>query len=79
MTKIESIIGKEIKLVKMNECRFDELEQPMLHQDYIIADNINRIFTICDYDPESNLYAIYARGEKIWIYRNEFKVLIRNM
>lgn len=83
------MIGKEVKLVKMDSCRYIEDEfglRPMLAVDAIVESLLNQVGTILEYDYYDDMYLVSFESTKNgimyaeeWLYRNEFLVLIRNL
>ena len=83
------MIGREIKLVKMDNCRYIEDEfglKPMLAVDAIVESLLNQVGTILEYDYHDDMYLVAFESTKNgilyaeeWLYRNEFLVLIRNL
>lgn len=77
---LNNLIGKEVKIVGMNNIRLDENNNPMLYADMLVYNNMNCIFEVIDYDKENNSIAININGQqKVWLYRNEYIFLIRNL
>lgn len=77
---LDNIIGREIKIVGMNNVRLDENNNPMLYVDMLVYNNMNHVFEVIDYDKENNIIAINIKGQqKVWLYRNEYIFLIRNL
>lgn len=74
-----TMLDREVKLVRVNESRLDEFEMPMLYTDELIAENLNTIFEVVNYDSETKEIAIEINGEEIWLYRNEYYFVIRNL
>lgn len=74
-----TMLNREVKLVRVNEGRLDEFEMPMLYTDELIAENLNTIFEVVNYDSETKEIAIEINGEEIWLYRNEYYFVIRNL
>ena len=77
---LNNIIGREIKIVGINNIRLDENNNPMLYADMLVYNNMNCIFEVIDYDKENNIIAININGQQeVWLYRNEYIFLIRNL
>lgn len=76
---LNNIIGREIKIVGINNIRLDENYEPMLYADKLVCNNMNCIFEVIDYDKENNIVAININGLEVWLYRNEYIFLIRNL
>jgi hypothetical protein len=79
---LNTIIGREIKLIGINKKRYtieSGIKVPMLYQDGLIKKWQGHIFEIVDYNKEDKRTAIIIGGEKIWLYRDEYKILLRNI
>ncbi len=76
---LKNIIGMEIKLVNINECRLNDDMSPILFADKLIYNNLGYIFEVVDYDNIDKRIAINIGTNIIWLYRNEYIVLIRNL
>lgn len=76
---LKNIIGREIKLVNINECRLDENMSPILFVDKLVYNNLGYTFEVVDYDNIDKKIAINIGGNIVWLYRNEYIVLIRNL
>lgn len=75
--------GRDVKLVKLNECRYAYefgIKMPMLYEDEVAERHIGSIGTIIEYDKQYNQYhVLFDSGVDIWLYRNEFIILMSNM
>jgi hypothetical protein len=80
------MLNKEVKIVRLNESRYMEdefgIKTLMLYEDELVENllNQNSIGEIIEYDEENNMYLVeFEYSEEVWLHRNEFLVLIKNL
>ena len=79
-TPYNKVVISDVKnVLHINECRYDEDNYPMFDNDELVIRCKNKIFEVADYDSSDNTIAIYIGGIKVWLYRNEYLVLIKNL
>ena len=76
---LNNLIGREIKIVNINDMRLNEYNEIITRIDSIVYNNIGYIFDVIDYDEQDKRIEIDVNGIKIWLYRNEYIFLIRNL
>lgn len=77
------MIGKKVRLVRLNKCRFvfedGFVETKLSYVNSMIAWFLGQEGVIEQYDKEYNVYLVKFGHTRIWLHRNEFLVLIKNL
>ena len=77
------MIGKKVKLVKLNKCRFvyedGFVETKLSYVNSMMAWFLGQEGIVEQYDENYNIYLVRFGYTRVWLHRNEFLVLIKNL
>lgn len=77
------MIGKKVRLVRLNKCRFvfedGFVETKLSYMNSSIEWFMGHEGIVEQYDKEYNIYLVRFGYTKVWLHRNEFLVLIKNL
>lgn len=77
------MIGKKVRLARLNKCRFifedGFIETKLSYINSLIKWLMGQEGIIEGYDKEYNIYLVRFGYTRVWLHRNEFLVLIKNL